>query len=368
METWTGAEARLLRTVALRLSVREFAQLLGIPPRTVSKWEQAGSTRQPRPHMQAMLDTALERADQTARSRFMSAVADRDGAAAAATPGFSRPPDPLDHEAWSDDIDRARLHSDRQDFSFAARLMTRWLGRSEHVGLDERAAYLKGQSLVVLGNVYRDQGVLEGSFSARSIYRQALRIYGSLDMPRRTAQVELLLTVLAEMSGDHENAALRYRSLADDQRLGGLDRARARLWVGTALSKENHLADARADLTIASIQGAIREFEDLDEPDEWSVSHQKLALAHLASGHPTAATQAIEVAIQSRRTNSPLQQVRLDTAHAHILCADPSTREGGLTLFDAAYAAAKSHDLAHQMTSIDNIRTKLDQQASRIRT
>lgn len=77
VETWTGAEARLLRTVALRLSQRDFADLLGIPSRTISKWEQAGAARVPRPHMQAMLDTVLERADPEARARFEAAVSER---------------------------------------------------------------------------------------------------------------------------------------------------------------------------------------------------------------------------------------------------------------------------------------------------
>ena len=74
VDTWTGAEARLLRTVALRLSVRDFARLMGIPARTVSKWEQAGSNREPRPHMQAMLDTALAQADDHAKARFSRAL------------------------------------------------------------------------------------------------------------------------------------------------------------------------------------------------------------------------------------------------------------------------------------------------------
>ncbi|WP_177191498.1 hypothetical protein [Nocardioides luteus] len=74
MDTWTGAEARLLRRVALRLSVRDFAELLGIPARTISKWEQAGSAREPRPHMQAMLDTALAQADDDAKARFSRAL------------------------------------------------------------------------------------------------------------------------------------------------------------------------------------------------------------------------------------------------------------------------------------------------------
>lgn len=78
VDTWTGAEARLLRKVALRMTVREFATELGISPRTVSKWEQAGSSRQPRPHFQAMFDTLLDRADTAAHRRFAQALANRD--------------------------------------------------------------------------------------------------------------------------------------------------------------------------------------------------------------------------------------------------------------------------------------------------
>lgn len=77
VDRWTGAEARLLREVALRLSLRDFADRLGVPARTISKWEQVGAARVPRPHMQAMLDTALERAEPAARLRFEAALAER---------------------------------------------------------------------------------------------------------------------------------------------------------------------------------------------------------------------------------------------------------------------------------------------------
>ncbi|MGQ0572714.1 MAG: helix-turn-helix domain-containing protein [Pseudonocardia sp.] len=66
---WTGREAQALR-IALRFSVRAFAEHLGVAPRTVSKWEAAGSATFPRPDTQAMLDTVLARADGTARQRF----------------------------------------------------------------------------------------------------------------------------------------------------------------------------------------------------------------------------------------------------------------------------------------------------------
>lgn len=77
VETWTGADVRLLREVALRLSLRDFADMLGISDRTVSKWEQAGGARRPRPHYQAMFDTVLDRAEPAERARFMDAVARR---------------------------------------------------------------------------------------------------------------------------------------------------------------------------------------------------------------------------------------------------------------------------------------------------
>ncbi len=73
-EQWTGHTARLLRTVALRLSVRDFAARLGVPDRTVSKWESHGQSRTPRGHMQSILDTALAQADDDARGRFERAL------------------------------------------------------------------------------------------------------------------------------------------------------------------------------------------------------------------------------------------------------------------------------------------------------
>jgi hypothetical protein len=57
VDQWTGEEALLLRSVR-RQSVREFAQALGISPRTVSHW-QRNKSRVCRPAMAQILDTAL---------------------------------------------------------------------------------------------------------------------------------------------------------------------------------------------------------------------------------------------------------------------------------------------------------------------
>ncbi|GAA1370396.1 hypothetical protein GCM10009661_29510 [Catellatospora chokoriensis] len=66
---WTGVEARVLRA-AKRMSVRAFAEHLGVAARTVSYWESEGRQITPRPDMQAILDRALESATTEVRRRF----------------------------------------------------------------------------------------------------------------------------------------------------------------------------------------------------------------------------------------------------------------------------------------------------------
>jgi transcriptional regulator with XRE-family HTH domain len=70
---WSGREARALRE-ALRMSVRAFAAHLGVAERTVTKWETAGGSRVPRPDLQAVLDTALQRAPAEVQDRFAAAA------------------------------------------------------------------------------------------------------------------------------------------------------------------------------------------------------------------------------------------------------------------------------------------------------
>ena len=69
VDRWTGCEAKLLRK-ALRLSVRDFAERLGVGVRTVNKWEARQGDITPLPHMQEVLDTALARASDEAKARF----------------------------------------------------------------------------------------------------------------------------------------------------------------------------------------------------------------------------------------------------------------------------------------------------------
>ncbi|HVW44942.1 MAG TPA: hypothetical protein VHC18_26695, partial [Amycolatopsis sp.] len=118
---WSGREARLLRH-ALRLSVRGFAGYLGVAARTVTKWESGGTATVPRPDTQAILDTALARAEPEARRRF-DLLARQAGTTAVT------PLDSYDADDWADDLDRTTACLGRQEFPLARMLLDRWLNR-----------------------------------------------------------------------------------------------------------------------------------------------------------------------------------------------------------------------------------------------
>ena len=71
---WTGRSACALQG-ALRQSNEAFAEHLGIAVRTVTTWHQKPKLR-PRPEMQQLLDTALEHASPSAKTRFALLVDD----------------------------------------------------------------------------------------------------------------------------------------------------------------------------------------------------------------------------------------------------------------------------------------------------
>lgn len=87
VERWTGHEAWALRR-ALRMTVVGFAEYLGVGTRTVSKWEARGADIEPMPELQAVLDTALARADRASAERFRLLI--QAGTAARAAAGRRR--------------------------------------------------------------------------------------------------------------------------------------------------------------------------------------------------------------------------------------------------------------------------------------
>jgi transcriptional regulator with XRE-family HTH domain len=344
---WSGREARALR-LALRLSVRLFADHLGLAARTVSKWEKLGEATIPRPDTQAVLDTALAQANADVHARFEQLLAEP--AAGSLVRPSTLGAGAVDYESWADDLDRALMCLSRQEFGGAAALINRWLHRFEPNSSDTQGMYLYGRSLRLLGDVQQDQGIVAGPASAQRNYQKALSVFTELRLPRRVAQIELQLTVVDEMSGRLGQAADRYRVLAADERLDQRDRTRAQLWVGTALSKRGFNESATQ-----YIVPAIQTFEALDEAVDWSIAHQKLALAHRGAGDLKGALHHIEVALANRR-DAPMQQIRLDTAHAHILLSDRATCDNGLAILRETARLSSHYGLKHQLQSIEGIR------------
>lgn len=74
---WSGREANALRCAA-RMSVRSFAEYLGVSARAVARWAKLGADTVPRPYMQTILDTALARADGATQRRFDALLSQSD--------------------------------------------------------------------------------------------------------------------------------------------------------------------------------------------------------------------------------------------------------------------------------------------------
>lgn len=343
---WTGREAGLLRQV-LRMSVRVYAAHLGVGIRTVSKWERFGTSTTPWPDTQAILDTALARADAAAQARFEQLLQGPIRPRTGGMPSLTI----ADQETWTEDLERIVVCLDRQDFAFAATLLERWFGRARPHDLDDGSLYLYGRSLVLSGDLRRLQGTLQDLAIAKRFYSHAHDVFTRLGIPRRAAQIELSLAVATEMAGRLTAAATRYEQLADDERLGAADRARALLWIGTALAK-----DGRNEFAIQVMRQAAERFEQLDEPEDWATAQQKLALAHRGAGDLTRALSYIDTARTNGRFETPLQRVQIDTAHAHILLTDPATRSGGHAALDRASDIAARYGLKHQLRSIKTVR------------
>lgn len=345
---WSGHETLALRT-ALRMGVQAFADHLSVAKRSVLKWEAKGADARPRPDSQALLDAALARADPQVHTRFEQLLAEP----IRRPPGYDHRAGPsrCDYETWADDLHRASSRLAQQDFPFAASLIHRWTRRCDPHRLDASGLYLYGRSLILLGDLQQDQGVIQGPRSAQHTYQQALAIFHKLDNPRRVAGVELGLTVLEEMAGNVETAAQGYKRLSADDRLSPRDRTRAQLWIGTALSKAGHNEHAQHVIT-----PTIQAFDELEEPDDWSSAHQKLALAYRGSGNLNKALHHIDIALSHQPRDMPMKLVQATTAHAHILCSDRRTANEGVRLLDAAETLATDRRLGHQLRSIQRLR------------
>jgi fatty acid-binding protein DegV len=68
------------------------------------------------------------------------------------------------------------------------------------------------------------------------------------------------------------------------------------------------------------------------------------------------ALRHIDTARASGTAATPMQRVRLATAHAHILLTDTATTDSGLALLTEAAQLAAQSGLSHQLRAIEAIR------------
>lgn len=73
---WTGIEVRAMRLGALRITQKDFAQLLGFTESVVRKWETRGATITLAGQYAAAMDTVYERLDEAQRERFAALIDD----------------------------------------------------------------------------------------------------------------------------------------------------------------------------------------------------------------------------------------------------------------------------------------------------
>lgn len=156
--------------------------------------------------------------------------------------------------------------------------------------------------------------------------------------------------MVSETTVNLQETAHRYQDLATDERLASRDRARPLLWVGTALDKVGE-----HDYSTRVMAEASREFEELSEAEDWATAQQKLALAYRGAGDLDQALHFIDLTHESGTTDTPMQRVRLNTAHAHILLSDKQTCEHGLALLDQAAQRTSASGLTHQLRSIHTV-------------
>lgn len=339
---------------AANLTQEALAQLLPADPTSIRDWEAGRS--EPLPYRRDKL-AALLRISPARLEELL-----QEGTTRVTTPDEGRKSGAVrltgpDHDTWADDLDRVADCLGRQEFGFAKLLLDRWTSRFTPNTGDISGLHLYGRSLRLLGDLRQDQGVLTGPLSAWQSYRRAKDVFTAVGSARRVAQLELQLAVLDEMCARHEQAARQYEQLAGDERLDARDRTRAALWVGTALSKTGASTEA-----VAYILPAIQRFEALEEPQDWSLAYQKLALAHRGAGNLGQAMAALEVALEHRPGNAPMQRVRLDTAHGHLLLSDPATADHGLTLLEEAAVTSTQYGMMHQLQAITGIRRSYERQ------
>ncbi|MDQ1678479.1 MAG: hypothetical protein QOC93_3623 [Actinomycetota bacterium] len=304
VERWSGHQARALRA-ALRLSVRDFAAYLGVAPRTISTWESGAGEVHPRPDLQRVLDTALERADNDARTRFETGLT-RVGPGHDAAPG-------LRHTGWGRDAtgDLARFLADDRPLAAgsALRLAQEWRTTEAPQVVQMRAGRRVGERLAQLvgervGLLRRMDDVLGGGDLYDLVRTELLLTLDAVREATYSAEAgrALLAAVadLCQLAGWVAADAGLIRQ-AERYLLGGVSAAHAARSASLAANLLSSLSyqtanvgDPREAVLLAA--GAYAEGERHATPPARALLLERVAWAHARLGDVRATEQALGAA------------------------------------------------------------------------
>jgi len=261
-------------------------------------------------------------------------------------------------EAWEYDLELAGNSVARQAFADVDRLL------APHLSSASRREYSNGPSTATLlarsfeltGDAQRDRGDLDGANGARRRYRDARELNLQLGRLARANSNELMIAVCQEMTGHLTAARRSYLRLSQstDESVFDFDRERARLWIGTVLTKQDD-----GESALVPILQSISHFAEVGDNRMQGNAYQKLALAQLKSDHPNLAQSAIEFAEEYSDASTPLARVRLMAARAHV-ARKCGARPFSDSLFEEARTLAQANNLDHQVLSIETLCRKLD--------
>jgi len=212
---------------------------------------------------------------------------------------------------------------------------------------------LKADTLFLLGSVYRDKGILGGLEGAFTFFKKASEFYKSLGEKILQNKCELMMSVCLEMSGILEAAAKRYDKhieVSDSKHLY-LDYLRATLWLGTTLTKLNHLQ--KADKLIRE---ACNKAFDFDSHIDRGIALQKLGLVLTKQGKFDEAFRSFEEAFDLLE-DTPLQRIRFLIGFADLELSSGNIESGISSLRDAL-SIALDKQFGHQLMSIRSISKK----------
>jgi len=350
IDEWTGREARALR-LALRLSVRDFANRLGIGARTVSNWEAGQTSIRPRPEMQAVLDTALSRASDDERSRFDRERGDVDTGTAVGSLALLDSDEPL-----PDDL--ALRVAQEWRAAEPPQLREMRAGRRIGVGLAnavrERADELRRLDDVIGGEALQDLVLRELQATVTTVREASYTASTGQQLLAALADLCQIAGWVSSDAGLHEQAERCYLAGVSAAHEANEPAVAANLLSCLAYQKSN-VGDRREAVLLA--QAAVKGLDGAQAPGARALMWDRVAWTNATVGDPAGTTRALgeaeEAFADHSMANAPewlywvtADELQVMAGRCHVVLRQPERAEPLLTAAIGRYDATHVRELA----------------------